>query len=500
MGKPIPIALPPGIQRDGTSLDANGYIDGQWVRFQRGRPKKIGGFIRITNALSAITREMFMNSRGLNNDIYHFHGDGIEMVTVDNRGLGAAIIDRTPSADFTANDNYHWSVAMMYDDAAGSDKAMILAVPTETLEYIDEATEYPLFYGGAEESTVFTKCTDANGVAAGGVFVAQPYAVLYGKNGKVTWSNANEPLNYTTGDAGSDRITGKKIVKGLPLATGSGTGGILFSLDSVIRMDWVGGQAIFRFTTLSNSTSILAQNSVVEYDGTFYWMAMDRFMVTNGSSVQELPNETNLNWFYDNVNMDYRQKIWATKVPRYNEIWWFYPRGTETECSHAIVYNVKGKFWFDVELARSAGFYSQIFPRPVWANSMSSYLHEFAWDSIEGETLSAIKSYFTTNNFGVTTGGLYKNPQMVDSGWTRLTRIEPDFLQNGDMTVEILNKEFPNSTEQIKNSYTFGPSDAKIDPRDQIRIGNLRFTSNVSGGYYEMGVPLMHIEPGDVRM
>jgi len=500
MGKPLPISLPPGIQRDGTSLDANGYIDGQWVRFQRGKPKKIGGFTRITASLSSYTREMFINSRSLNNDIYHFNGDGIEMVTVDNRGLGAAIIDRTPSADFTANSDYHWSVAMMYDDAAGSDKSMILAVPTETLVYLDEATEYPMFYGGAEESTVFTKCADANAVAAGGIFVAQPYAVLYGKDGKVTWSNANEPRNFTTGDAGSDRVTAKKIVKGLPLASGSGTGGLLFSLDSVIRMDWVGGQVIFRFTTLSNSTSILAKNGVIEYDGAYYWIANDRFMVTNGSSIQELPNETNLNWFFDNVNRDYAQKIWSTKVPRYNEIWWFYPRGTATECSHAIVYNVKGKFWFDVELARSAGFYSQLFQYPVWAYNVSSYLHEYYWDSIEGETLSAIKSYFTTNNFGYITGGLYKNAQMVDSGWTRLTRIEPDFIQEGEMTLDVLHKEFPNSPEVTKNSYTFSSSDAKIDPRDQIRIGSLKFTSNVAGGHYEMGVPLLHIEPGDVRM
>ena len=37
----------PGIQRDGTSFDTNLCIDGQWVRFYRGRPKKIGGQILL---------------------------------------------------------------------------------------------------------------------------------------------------------------------------------------------------------------------------------------------------------------------------------------------------------------------------------------------------------------------------------------------------------------------------------------------------------------------
>ena len=31
----------PGIKRDGTKFEGDFYVDGQWVRFQRGRPRKI---------------------------------------------------------------------------------------------------------------------------------------------------------------------------------------------------------------------------------------------------------------------------------------------------------------------------------------------------------------------------------------------------------------------------------------------------------------------------
>lgn len=34
----------PGIQRDGTLLDAARYSDGQWVRFYRNRPRKMRGY------------------------------------------------------------------------------------------------------------------------------------------------------------------------------------------------------------------------------------------------------------------------------------------------------------------------------------------------------------------------------------------------------------------------------------------------------------------------
>ena len=37
----------PGIQRDGTQFDSTGYIDGEWVRFYKGKPRKIGGHLLI---------------------------------------------------------------------------------------------------------------------------------------------------------------------------------------------------------------------------------------------------------------------------------------------------------------------------------------------------------------------------------------------------------------------------------------------------------------------
>ena len=46
----------PGIQRDGTIFDKAFYVDGQWVRFQRGRPRKIGGFREISCDVSGISR------------------------------------------------------------------------------------------------------------------------------------------------------------------------------------------------------------------------------------------------------------------------------------------------------------------------------------------------------------------------------------------------------------------------------------------------------------
>ena len=115
----------------------------------------------------------------------------------------------------------------------------------------------------------------------------------------------------------------------------------------------------------------MSSSSVVEMDGVFFWMGVDRYYLYNGQ-VAVLPNDKNVNWLYNNINYEQRQKVWATKVPRYNEIWFFYPRGTNTECSDAIIYNVKDKLWYDAGEAegarRSCGYTTELFPTPIWAD------------------------------------------------------------------------------------------------------------------------------------
>ena len=555
----------PGIRRDGTNLDGENYSDGKWVRFQRSRPKKIGGYSRSSSFLSGPVRDVQVWSRGQLNNVFTFSGHQIEVTQIDENGGGSSVARVTPLADFTGSDDFLWSTDVMFDAAAGSEATIVLAVPTKTLSNIDDFTEYSLYWGLSDGSAEFEKVADSNAVASGGVFVTSPYAVLYGSDGKVTWSNANEPQNYTTGDAGSARITGSKIVQGHALRSGTGASGILWTLDSLIKMEYIGGNAIFRFSKIGVS-SILAQNSVIEYDGVFYWIGIDRFLTSNGSTIAEVPNDMNLNWFFDNLNYAQRQKIWAMKIPRFGEIWWFYPRGDATECTHAIVLNLREQCWYDCELARSAGFYSQVFRYPIMFGSdfnrnrsivltvesgtisigdvvtggtsgatgvavsfisstevivelissvefvadeeltfpdatatldaqsdlYSMFIHEKGLNAIEGDNELAIESYFTTADFGLPANqGLNR--------FTRLTRIEPDFIQRGTMTVEVLSNEQANSDQEIDGPLPFTNETEKIDMRVQRRHLQLKFKSNELNGNYEMGKSIMWTEPGDLR-
>jgi hypothetical protein len=88
--------------------------------------------------------------------------------------------------------------------------------------------------------------------------------------------------------------------------------------------------------------------------------------------VKEIQNEFNQNYFFDNLNYAQREKVYVTKVPRFGEIWWFYPKGDSTECNDAIIYNIRENCWYDAGQAlgsrRSAGYFSQIFHYPINAD------------------------------------------------------------------------------------------------------------------------------------
>jgi len=566
----------PGVKRDGTLLDGDGYVEAQWCRFIRkeGRPKKMGGYQEVSSPLPGPIRAIQMWSRGDFNAIVTGSQYGIFQANVDSNGGAGTTYDRTPAALPTLDGC--WTMDNMYDAAVGSQNTIIIAHRNNALANIDEQTAYPVYWGVADMTNAFVPIAGLS--VSGGIVCVAPYLIYYGSDGLVGWSDVNQPQTLNSGDAGSARVTGTKVVKALPFRAGGGPSALLWSLDSVIRMEYIGGNAVFRFSVVSAQSSILSQNSVIEYDGDYFWIGIDRFLVYSGGKVQELPNEMNKNWFFDNLNYTQRQKVWVTKIPRYNEIIWFYPTEGNTECNRAVVFNTASKVWYDFELSRSAGYYSQVFNYPIWSGDSSqvlvrvnlagvtgsfvegdnvsgsttnepaivlrvesstslliaplsggrttlvtvgenltnnsragsggvlgtvlinsAYIHEKGMNAVTTTNEKALTSYFETSDFGYPTGGSQQNNIQGINRWTRLVRVEPDFIMEGDMTMEVIGSEFAQAVDTYSQPFTFDQNTDKIDLREQRRQIRLRFTSNTLNGNFEMGRVILHTEPGDVR-
>lgn len=722
----------PGIQRDGTVFDKQFYNDGEWVRFQRGRPRKVGGYRVISNQLTGPSRGIWVNPQNAFTSIFSGYNNGLQVLTIDNNGVGAGVGDFT-LANFTQSNLNLWQMDGFYD-VAGTGLQSLIAHPGQNLASIGNDNNTSVLIGDITALTmsqigVFTASGTTTNLSAtvtlaasntligagqtvtgtgipanttvvsivtttlvlsnpatasgtvtltfnnnisvsGGIVSLHPYLFVYGNNGLIQNCSAGNTNDWVSADANAVNVASGKIVQGLPVRGGSNApSGLFWSLDSLIRVSFIGGTGTpaqyWRYDIISSQSSILSSQSAIEYDGIYYWCGVDRFLLYNGV-VKEIPNNMNQNYFFDNLNYDQRQKVWATKVPRYGEIWWFYPRGDATECTDAIIYNVRENTWYDAGEARgaqrSAGYFSQVFAYPVaadWhgstaetvftatfnevsgsvflysdtyntqvalrqvisgsniptgttvaaittsniktlgtitpgsgyvngsytnvtltggsgsgakatigvsgtavttvtitargagyavgnvlsataaslggtgagfsipvtaiylqaiqmsaaatgtgaaaltfsipANLIRMFQHEIGTDEINGQNVRSILSSFETNDLSWLGGGPSQPQPEGVNRWIRIERIEPDFLQSGDMSVVVTGRPFAQGEDKESDPYVFGPNTGKVDMREQRRELRLRFTSDVAGGDYQLGKLVLNAEIGDVR-
>jgi len=127
------------------------------------------------------------------------------------------------------------------------------------------------------------------------------------------------------------------------------------------------------------------------------------------------------------------------------------------------------------------------------------YQHEIGTDSIYGQNVESIESYFETNDLGLVSGGPAQPAMVGENFWLHLERLEPDFLQVGEMELYITGRPFAQSEDKTTGPYLFEPGTGKIDLREQRRELRLKFRSNVQNGDYQMGRVIVNADGGDVR-
>jgi hypothetical protein len=501
-------SIKPGIQRDGTTFDSDCWTDGKWTRFQRGRPRKMGGYVEIQQ-FNNIQRGVYMVPYSPNFNAYFGDYKSLSYLTLPRSGLPPVtnLIDRTP-AFFRADLNNDWIFGTMYDGA--SNNAILVAHAAPNLYTIDSPVETPIYYGNLLGSTPLIPTALQ---ASGGVVVVSPFIVGYGNYGNITFSAALDPTNINPDIPNDLRVTSQKIVYGLPTRGGnSSPAAIFWSLDSVIRMTNVGNDTFTpSFDTVTSESSILSSRGVIEYDGLYFWAGIDRFLVYNGT-VSEVPNDKSINYFFDNLNYAQSQKVWATKVPRFGEIWWHFPKGDSMECNHAIVYNLRDNTWYDTEIHRSDGYFNQTFSKPLWCDSeqndngtYSVWMHETGVDKVYlDQTVVTIPAYIESSAISFVATDASGQRAGIDK-LVNFERFEPDFVQSGSMTLSVGGKEYANSTAITPETADFTSDTTKIDVHVQVRELTIRLDSpsinnpTEVGNDFQMGQCLVVLGLGDTR-
>lgn len=326
---------------------------------------------------------------------YNTPGDYTELHLVAVTGMPATgTFEMYLPNGIASSNQYLWQFDVAFD-SSGQGNSKLLAHPGRNLGNIDSDVLTSLYAGDflpdpTTGNYVLTQVVDSGGStptylpinASGGVVVLHPFIFVYSNYGGLRNNNVSfasgtssvQTFNDWNGTLANDvNVAAGKIVRGFPVRGGTASpSGLFWATDSLVRASFTAQEPYYwRYDIVASQISIMSSSSVVEMDGVYFWMGVDRFYLYNGS-VKVLPNDKNVNYLFDNINFAQRQKVWATKVPRYNEIWFFYPRGTATECTDCIIYNVKDQLWYDAGQAdgarRSCGYVTEVFPRPIWAD------------------------------------------------------------------------------------------------------------------------------------
>jgi hypothetical protein len=582
----ITIKSAPGIKRDGTKFEGDQYVDGEWVRFQRGLPRKIGGYRSINKFALSLPRAINEFSQDLQTYLHFGSFDRVERLFILGDLNTSVITDRTPLTGFTPDPLNLWQFAISYDTTLGN---QIVAQVAPNLDCLCNSLGGELFVGDLLGTAPLTPVTSvpSNFNATGGVVALAPYTFVYGTDGYVAWSVPNAPDDFVGSGSGNAFVASQKIIKGMPLRGGPGNSpsGLFWSADAVVRATFTGGTTpIFQFDTISTQTSILSANSVIEYDGVFYWCGTDRFLMFNGV-VREVENNMNLNFFFDNLNLSQRNKVFALKVPRYGEIWWCFPFGDSPEPNHAVIYNVRENTWYDTPLpngGRGAGIFPTVFQKPImtgiepqnavainisvvsggsgytagdtlwvqggdviipaeitvdtvggggailtaslsntgtyrvapsnpvsvtggsgtlatfdigFANPYKTWVHETGFDEVDGQIARPVRSFFETADLSI--------PAVSQvSRSTQVLMVEPDFVQRGEMTAQIIGRANARGPEVAGPVMPFPavpstPQEQVLYFKEQRRELRFRFESNTLGGDYQMGSVMAHVQAGD---
>ena len=494
------VNLQPGIFKDETVYSQQGkYVDSEKIRFFNSRPEKIGGWAKLdTDSIASGTVRALLPYRA--NDAKRYIGIGTHShmyLYDDNAGT---YTDITPGSNYTAGSQHTsgensdpatvWTLDMFGEDLIGVNGIGGRLVRLDTSAFQSNAAT-----NAVTETTTGVPAT-ANGVI---VNSASRQVVLYGAHD----GTADNPMNVAFSDLGdiTDFVPATSNFAGSQVLTGGNLllGGIrtrgailLFSDTSVFTMTFVGQPDVFSFQQVAENAGIVGPQAAAEFNGVVFWMGNDGFYQFSGT-VQHIPCSVEQHVF-DNLTKQQKIKCFAGINPKFNEVWWYYPTGSNDatdDITNYVIYNYKERVWSIGTLVRGAWAPEGIFQNPiassVAASSSYIYKHEFGTD----DESSAMSCSLTSGEIEVTQDG--DDIMFID-------KVIPDFDdQVGSVTMNLKFRIYPNSTQITESTETLSTSTEFTSIRARGRQMSIILSSNATSSYWRLGDIRLNIKPDGKR-
>ena len=499
----VALEPPAGLVSDDTTFASEGaWEDGNNVRFLRGRPQTIRGWIKQFNdTLTGVCRNALAwteNSAGLN--IAFATHSALQVYVAGNlyditpSGLAAGNIDASGSQSGWGSGTWGtstWSTT----DATYYPRTWSLGVWGGTLVACPRGGT--LYQWSNNTSTLAAAVSNAPAEITAALVTPQRQVLAFGCSPSA--GGGLDPLtvrgcaieDLTTWAPDATNTAFEDVLEGggrLITARMVGDYVAAWSDNALYMGEYTADTTqLYRWTTIGKECGIVGQNAVAVHKGTAVWVSPDgQFRSWSpGNSVEVVPCPIR-NDFADNCDVSQVSKVIGATIAQHDEIWFFYPDSRDNEIGEVSRYvavsltETDGNgnpAWFRGQIARTAFCDAGVQTYPMGISYAGVvYQHENS-NTADGDNLDwFIKSA----------------DQYIGNGENclQLQGIWPDFEdQQGDVSLTVYVREYPQSTPVTKGPYTLSEGSSKKDFRASGRVAAIKFSATTEPSFARLGKP-----------
>lgn len=320
----------------------------------------------------------------------------------------------------------------------------------------------------------------------------------------IRWSAQEDAATWTPSTANSSgdyRLdTGTEIITAVKTRQET----VIFTNAAIYSMQFVGGNDVFRIDRVAMASRIIGWHAAVAHMENVYWMASDGFYVYNGQ-VRKIPCPIE-RYILGEVNYGEKDKVYAGTNSAFNEVWWFYPSGTTSECDKYVVYNYAEDCWYYGTAARTVildDTNTDYVLTSIYNSSDNSariYVQDYGIDDYTTPSAAAIPAYVLSSPIEIGDGDnfMFADKVIHDVSFRNSTASTPT------MNFSLYSKRYPMSAYNDQETVSIEDGDGtllieKATEYHRIRVRgrqvSIKYSSTDSGVIWRAGVPRLNVRP-----
>lgn len=238
----------------------------------------------------------------------------------------------------------------------------------------------------------------------------------------------------------------------------------------------------FSFELIADGLSIIGSNAFAEAGDIVYWMDDRNFYQYAGGAVSQVPC-TVLDYIFSELDYDQKEKVFAAKNTKFNEVTFFYPSSSSTDTNKYATYNYMEQVWSIGSMSRTSWSDSGLRENPEASYILSdevsfNYLQENGYDDAGSPITAFVESAYVD---------IHPDGEEV----AFVSRVIPDVRfsgsDSGTLDLDVYSKMYPSGSASTTSYDNIGVTTEYKDMRVRGRQVAIRIESSDGGMGWHLG-------------